>query len=148
MRNLCRSRVPGRRRQDETGVAAVEFALIFCFLLVPLVMGMLQFGWYFYASQVTGSAARETARRLSVGDCQAPGRAQAFARRQSNFSGLALTFGTPTTQNDVLPTGGDILQVRTSTDGSIVGFLPLPNDGQVTRTVETRVEDRTEDSPC
>ena len=148
MRHVSRALARPGRRKRESGAAAVEFALIFCFLLVPLVMGALQYGWYFYTSQVTGSAARETARRLSVGDCQTSGKAQAYARTQSGFSGLTLTFGTPTTQNNVLPTASNTLQVRATADGKIIGLLPLPNGGQITRTVETRVEDTTEDTPC
>ena len=53
----------------ERGAVAVEFALDPPPLLT-LVLGSMQYGWYFYTAQSTSSAARETARRLSVGDCQ------------------------------------------------------------------------------
>ena len=147
MRHPCRTR-GSRRSRREGGAAAVEFALIFGFLLVPLTMGLLEYGWYFYTSQVTGSAARDTARRLTVGDCQASGAAQAYARQTSGIKTLTLTFGTTSTQNNTLPPVGDTLRVQASSDGGLFTFLPLPNDGQITRQVDSRVEDDTEDSPC
>ena len=33
-------------------------------------------------------------------------------------------------------------------DGAIINFFPLPADGQITRTVDARVEDIVEDSSC
>ena len=141
-----------RRADDERGAAAVEFALIFSLILVPLLLGMLQYGWYFYTSQVTGSAARETARRLTVGDCQggtAPTKATSFARRQSGLTTLTLSYGsTATPTSNTLPAIGQVVRVTATVDGSIIGFLPLPNGGQITRTVDARVEDVTEDSTC
>ena len=148
MRYPCRTRGAKDRRRGDDGATAVEFALIFGLLLVPLVMGVLEYGWYFYTSQITGSAARETARRLSVGDCQDSGKAQAFARENSGFSTLTLTFGSTSTQNNTLPPIGDTLRVQASTDGALFTFLPLPNDGNITRSVDSRVEDDTEDTAC
>ncbi len=140
------------RRADEDGAAAVEFALIFSLVLVPLLMGMMQYGWYFYSSQVTSSAARETVRRLSVGDCQggsSPTDATAHARRQSGFSDLTLTYGsTSSPSSNTLPDVGEVVRVTASADAGLIGFLPVPNGGVVTRTVEARVEDTTEDTPC
>ena len=142
-------RMWSRRRRTDDGAAAVEFALIFAFVLVPLLMGMLQYGWFFYTSQVTSSATRETARRLSVGDCQAVNAAQAYARKQAGFSTLTLSFGsTSAPTSNTLPTAGNVVRVTANMDGKVIGFLPLPDDGQITRAVEARVEDTTEDSPC
>jgi len=148
MSHPCRTRGSKRRRRGESGAAAVEFALIFGFLLVPLVMGLLEYGWYFYTSQVTGAAARDTARRLTVGDCQASGAAQTYARQTSGITTLTLTFGSTSTQDNTLPTVGETLRVQASTNGALFTFLPLPNDGQITREVDSRVEDDTEDTPC
>jgi Flp pilus assembly protein TadG len=153
MRNPCRTRGSRlhrreRRHRRERGAAAVEFALIFGFLLVPLTMGLLEYGWYFYTSQVTGSATRETARRLSVGDCTASGKAQAYARQTSGFKDLTLTFGTPAAQNNTQPPVGDVMRVTATTNGALFTFLPLPNGGQVIREVDSRVEDTTEDTAC
>ncbi len=140
------------RRGNEDGAAAVEFALIFSLVLVPLLMGMLQYGWYFYSSQVTSSAARESARRLTVGDCQggtSPTKATQFARQQSGFSTLSLSYGSTTAPtSNTLPAVGQVLRVTAQVDASIIGFLPVPNGGQITRTVDARVEDTDEDSTC
>lgn len=140
---------PTHRRRDHRGAAAVEFALIFAFVLVPTVLGMLQYGWYFYSSQVTSSAAREAARRLTVGDCQTGASAATYARQQSGFSTLSLDYGSPATPtSNSLPAVGQVVRVTAQVDGGIIGFLPLPNDGQITRTVDARVEDTSEDTPC
>ena len=56
-------------RRLERGASAVEFALI-SLPLMTLMLGMLQYGWYFFSAQSASSAARESARRLVVGDCQ------------------------------------------------------------------------------
>ena len=138
-----------RRRDGERGAAAVEFALIFAVVLVPMVMGMLQYGWFFYSSQVTSSAARETARRLTVGDCQTGTSATTYARQQSGFQTLTLSYGSPASPtSNTLPPVGQVVRVTAQADGGIIGFLPLPNNGQITRTVDARVEDSDEDSPC
>ncbi len=136
------------RRRGEGGAAAVEMALSL-FVLMPLVLGMLQYGWYFFAAQSASSAARETARRLVVGDCTASGQAQTYARNQSSMNDLTLTFGTqanPTT--NTLPANGEVLRVQVRADGKIIGYLPLPNDGQITQTVDALVEDQTQGAAC
>jgi Flp pilus assembly protein TadG len=126
----------------------VEFAVIFGFVLVPLTLGLIDYGWYLYSSQVTGSATRETARRLSVGDCQTGDAARDYARQQSGFAGLTLQYGSTTTYDDTLPPVGTTLRVQSSVDGKLIGLIPLPNGGAISRTVEARVEDDAEDSPC
>ena len=54
------------RRGDERGAAAVEFALVAVFVFIPLVIGILQFGIWFWAWQQSGHAAREAARVAAV----------------------------------------------------------------------------------
>ena len=143
-----------RARRDETGATAVEFALVFCVVLVPLLMGLLQFGWYFYTAQVAGSAARETARRLAVGDCRTGVEASQFAADQANLA-LELTFGTPgaaagAVTTTTMPAPGEPMRVRVDLDqdAQLFEFLPMPHDGAIVRTVDTRVEDDQADSPC
>jgi len=48
-------------------------------ILAALVFGILSYGWYFFTAQSVSSAARETARRLVVGDCQIGSEAEQFA---------------------------------------------------------------------
>ena len=57
-----------KRRTSEDGAAVVEFALVFPIFIV-IVMGIIQYGWYFFNAESTNSAAREVARRVVVGDC-------------------------------------------------------------------------------
>jgi TadE-like protein len=50
-----------RRRGSQSGAAAVEFALVFP-VFAALVMGSLDFGYFFFTKQVVTNAAREGAR--------------------------------------------------------------------------------------
>jgi len=50
-----------RRRRDDSGAAAVEFALVMPILLM-LVFAIISFGWLFAQKQALGNAARQTAR--------------------------------------------------------------------------------------
>ena len=140
-------------RRGERGAAVVEFALVLP-VLVALVVGMMQYGWYFYVSQSSSSAARETARRLVVGDCRASGEAQTFARGQSSLGAMTVTWGAPngasgvTAYGSTPPTVGDVMRVRVQAEGKILGLFPLPNGGQVTRVVDSRTEDNTSDGAC
>ena len=60
-----------RRRRGERGVAPIELALSLV-VLVPLVLGMIDLGYYFYVAVTAGEAARVGARNVSkatVGPC-------------------------------------------------------------------------------
>lgn len=57
--------MPLRRRHDETGAAAVEFALIASVLFL-FVFGIIEFGRIFNELEVLNSAAREGARAAAV----------------------------------------------------------------------------------
>jgi Flp pilus assembly protein TadG len=64
------AKVP-RRRSKERGAAAIELALSLLVLL-PLVLGMLDYGYYFYVSMAATEATRLAARatgNTAVGDC-------------------------------------------------------------------------------
>jgi Flp pilus assembly protein TadG len=54
-------------RVRERGAAAVEFALVLL-LFMTLVMGGLDFGYFFYSQQVVANAAREGARAGTLTD--------------------------------------------------------------------------------
>lgn len=55
-----------RKRSDERGAAAVEFALVVPFLLL-LVFGMIDFGWAINRYTVLNNATREGVRLASLG---------------------------------------------------------------------------------
>jgi Flp pilus assembly protein TadG len=121
------------RAKDQRGAAAVEFALIAPLFFV-LVFGMIQFGWYLWTAEYTNSAARETARRVVVGDCWA------------NYAAFSASQGSRVTSTTLSPspTGlkvGDPIVVTVTSNANlginIMGF-GLPTS--VTRTYDARME--------
>ena len=57
-------RMPWRR---DDGAAAVEFALVGSLLLIPIVLAILAFGFYFFSATTVNSAVRDGARTAAVG---------------------------------------------------------------------------------
>jgi len=122
-------------------------------VLLLIVFGLVQYGWYFYSMQVGTAAAGDAARRLSVGDCQDP---EELAQRVRDDLGSAtsspFTVETTVTYTDTsignppieVPgvVGGDVtVTVRFVTQDFGLPFVPLPDDGVVIRTATARVED-------
>ena len=68
--------------RSESGAAALEFGLIVGTILIPLLLGVIQYGWYFYVAQTTGGAATHVTRRLAVGDCWGSGQALTFVKKR------------------------------------------------------------------
>ena len=152
---LPRRTADSRRPRRERGAAAVEFALVMI-PLITLLLGSIQFGFYFFSAQSASSAGRETARRLVVGDClETPLTAQTFAQNQANVLNLTLTYGPPDSSGPTaisapgtMPAIGQPVRVVVSADADIIHFFPLPNSGKVTRVVNARVEDTEMGAPC
>lgn len=136
----------GRDRDD--GAAALEFGLIAGFIFLPLVLGLIQFGWYFYVAQTTGGAATHVARRLSVGDCWASGEALAFVKKEVGSDPVKTTLAMTPTSNSGAVIGTTQLRVTVAADGKIIGFFPLPGGGTVSRTVTMMIEDTTSSGTC
>ena len=132
-----------RRVRDDRGATAVEFALVSIPFLI-LVIGMIQYGWYFYVSQSTGGAASNVVRRLQVGDCWGSGEATTLAQNQAPM------VETVTVSPDDLSTlePGDQITVTVHSDGKIIGLLPLPDGGSVDKVVYANLEDTDEGAPC
>jgi Flp pilus assembly protein TadG len=129
------------RHRDERGAEAVEFALIMIPLLT-LVIGLIQYGWYFYVAQNTSGATTTLARKLEVGDCWATGAPLTFTRAQSKD----VTAATTSPAGPTVPAVGTTYTVTVTANGKIIGFLPMPDNGVVTRTVTAQVEDTTPSS--
>jgi Flp pilus assembly protein TadG len=124
------------RHRGERGAEAVEFALIMIPLLT-LIMGLMQYGWYFYVAQNTSGAASTVARKLEVGDCWGSGQAKTFAKKQSAQITTLTTSPAVTTS----PSPGTAFTVTVTANAKIMTFIPVPNNGTITRTVSAQVED-------
>jgi Flp pilus assembly protein TadG len=131
------------RRPGEGGAAAVEFALVVP-LLATLLLGIMQYGWYFYVANNTSAAAREGARHVIVGDCWGAD-FQTFV--QNNAQGIDITQAQydPDPSPDAVQIG-DNVTVTVVADGNIIGFLPLPDtgdgEGMIRREFTARLEDK------
>ena len=144
-----------RRRRDENGAAAVEFALV----LIPLLwilFGLIQYGWYFFAMQTGTNATSDAVRRVSVGSCQNSTALQTFVQ---NRLGSARSGTTAVTLTEVFQKWDTVNHVYVSdtSPGTVGGkvsltvtfqsadfhfpLIPVPDGGQVTRTVTARIED-------
>jgi hypothetical protein len=131
LREALRHRVNASQQQE--GAAAVEFGLVVP-IFIALVLGIIQFGWYFYAANSASGAAREGARRLVVGDCWTG--FETFVQDQA--PGIDTATYTPALPGaDV----GDPITVTVTADGSIVEFFPWgPQNGQISKTFTARLE--------
>lgn len=132
------------RSRGQCGASAVEFALV----LIPftvLLLGMIQYAWYFYVSQSTAGAAAHVTRRLEVGDCWTGDAALRLARSQASH--VTTLTKTPDDLATAVP-GETQFQVTVTAEADILNFLPMPNGGQVTETVHAQLEDTAEDAPC
>ena len=132
------------RSRGQRGASAVEFALV----LIPftvLLLGMIQYGWYFYVSQSTAGAAAHVTRRLEVGDCWTGDAALRLARSQT--SQVSALTKTPADLTGATP-GETQIRVTVTADADILNFLPMPNGGQITETVQGQLEDTAEGATC
>jgi hypothetical protein len=148
-----------RRERGQRGAAAVEFALVLLPLLY-LVFGMIQYGWYFYAMQSGSSAVGSAARQVAVGNCQNVSQVQTLIK---NHLGPATTAsspgGIPTTLTYTKADGssasspgeiGGSITVKATFPTFDLNFplVPVPNNGNVTRTSVARIEDTTSTGAC
>ncbi len=146
---FARLRKPLRERREQRGAAALEFGLIACFIFLPLVLGIIQYGWYFYVSQTTGGATSHIARRMAVGDCWGTNEASTFVSSEVGSTGAtqpSVSF-TPTS-NAAATIGTTQLSVTVTTHANVIGFWPMPNGGTITRTVQTMIEDLDSSGAC
>ena len=103
----------------------------------PLVIGLIQYGWYFYVAQNTSGAIGTVTRKLQVGDCWAGTTAFTFAHGQSK----QITALTKSPNQVTAPTPGSTITITVSANAGIINLLPMPNGGVVTRTVTAQMED-------
>lgn len=136
MGSMCLPRHPKRR--GDTGSTALEYALVVPVLLL-VMFGIIQYGMYFWSASTAAASAREAAREMAVGtdwDCT---RTAALEK-----AGQASFGGTPTAQLGYLNAAntakvGDRLRVTVTVHSFNLELLPLPGDGTVTQSAESRV---------
>jgi len=127
-------------RQD-AGAAAVEFALV-ALILFALIFGIIAFGIALFNQQGAVQAAREAARKASLGiateaDCQAALKAgrDAVGSAESSFSGMDITIADNSYQKPLL------VNVRYKLDFSAIGWLPgIPIRLNLTQTAHAAIE--------
>lgn len=145
------ARSPGSRgRRDEGGASAVEFALVMLPLFY-LVFGIVQYGLYFWGMQAGTSATADAVRRLSVGDCQDADELKQFldTRLGSASTSPVAEIDTTVSYQDAdgtaagAATVGGAITLEVTFDAVDMGFpfIPVPDDGAVSREVFGRVED-------
>lgn len=112
----------------------VEFALVTPVLL-GILLGILQYGYHYWALETASATAREAARRYAVGTEQACTVAE--ARNHAATVALStVTVSAPPTA----PAVGDVITVTVSFQSLDLNIFPLPDDGLVAATAQTRVE--------
>lgn len=145
---MSTSFIRSRDRRSESGAAALEFGLIVGTILIPLLLGVIQYGWYFYVAQTTGGAATHVTRRLSVGDCWGSGQALTFVKNEVASNPAMTTVAVTPTSNASAVIGTTQLSVTVTSNGNLISLFPLPNGGTITRTVKTMIEDTTSSGTC
>ena len=136
------------RRRRERGAATVEFALVSIPMMV-LMLGLMQYGWYFYVASTTSHAASSVARRLEVGDCWTGTASTTYVKNQMP----AVNTTKPTVTKSPTSLSGAVVgttqvKVTVNANATIIGFIPMPDGGNVSRTVSVTLEDDKEDSAC
>lgn len=121
-------------RRAERGGAAVEFALVVP-LLVALLFGILQYGYYFWSIETASATAREAVRRYAVGTQQACTEQEA----KSNARSAALSEVTVSAP-PVAPKVGEVITVTVSFQTLDMHLVPVPGDGWITQSASARVE--------
>lgn len=118
----------------------VEFALVVPIVLM-LILGIIQYGYHYWALSTAAASAREAARELIVGvdyaGCVAP-------EAQSKAAGPAVGSTAPTvTTTPADPrtaAAGSTITVKVEFQSLDIGIFPVPDHGVVSHSASARVE--------
>ncbi|MBA8803193.1 Flp pilus assembly protein TadG [Nocardioides ginsengisegetis] len=125
-----------RRRHAERGAAAVEFGLV-ALLLVTLLFGIIQFGFWFWAWQSAGHAAREASRIAAVTPCDT---AKITTTGTNDLNGTPKNTTPTVTVTKGSPVKvGDTITVRVQFTTLNLGFFP-GYTGNIDKSSTSRVE--------
>lgn len=137
----------------------MEFALILIPILIVL-FGLIQYGLYFYSAQTGSGTANTAVRQIAVGNCQTQADLEAYVddllgAAATSAATVVRTYTNPdgTTPADPQPAnvgiGGTVtLTISFDTLNMNFPFVPFLNNAVVTREVQARVEDTTEQGGC
>lgn len=133
-------------------------------ILTLLVFGIVQYGFYFLASQSASSAAREAVRRVAVGDCMGANQLHAFVDNRlgaenvgdlvvtptfTRADGTAIAGATPQAQFAATEVGDQVqLIVQFRSIDLNIPFVPVPDNATVAKRTEARIEDKTDSGTC
>lgn len=156
---MAAMRRASRRRRNDRGSAAVEFALVVPILLL-LFFGIIQYSIYFWAAQTGTSAVNAAARRLAVGDCQNSGQLSSYVSARlgsANQGGLSVvraykdSAGNTVTVPPSLPqtaVGGTVSLTVSFNTLNMHFPIPYLSNTTISKTVEARIEDNSQDTAC
>jgi Flp pilus assembly protein TadG len=117
-----------RAVRDERGVAAVEFAIILP-VLVMMLMGIIDWGFFFFFSESIVNAAREGARAGAVQEDSGDTESTAQSVAEAYLAGASIAVGTGANQATATASlAGSDLSVTVDMDdfSGLTGFLAPP----------------------
>lgn len=137
----------GRNRpRTERGAAAVEAALALSALLLPLLLGVVQYGMYFWQAQrvpasVPRLATDELVGTFTCGDLVTRVTSLLTVAPEDGVRQQATTV-TGVVVRPLAGQGADVTVVlETDAADELFPFLPLPHDGAVVTEFTTRLDD-------
>jgi Flp pilus assembly protein TadG len=128
----------------------VEFGLVLLPLLY-LVLGIIQYGVYFWSMNSGSNAVGDEVRRMAVGDCQTDAERKHFLYARLGSATTSAESAISTTVVYLQPDGttasapviGGTVRLTGTYDAPNFHFplIPVPGGGQVSRTFDARIED-------
>ncbi len=125
--------------RNERGVAAIEFAFVMP-LVVLALSGIIQFGWILFLQSHLVDVARETARRVSVGEFA---QADAVQFAQNRLLSWGVTYSVAVTvpdPNDPDDTDIDVQISLPMSQAAIIDILGIMQSGTLSAAVTARAE--------
>lgn len=119
------ARVP-RLAADTRGVSAIEFAFVAAFLILPLTLGIYDFGTALYYSLQVGNAARAGAQYVNVNGYSSTYNTAALACSSSNFT-CAIQTATPLGSNVTVSVGAPYCGCQSGAQYTAASFSPPCN---------------------
>ena len=143
------NRAPNRRRRLERGAAAVEFALV-SVILIPILLGIIDYGLWFNDSVNARQGVREAARRAVVKTFPTTGACASgtdFAKincltKQEINSVSGPTYVKLVTPNNWVK-GRPLLVCAMVKVNGASGLVPIPNDRLIRAKTQMSIENAT-----